>query len=839
MRRGQGTETLLLMAAVAVMAVVFIWFVTQPASTQPPTRAVSPTPRAALNASPAPSPTPFPSKQVIETKGGAVEASQSTYYSDGSVYDDFSVSNQGDEPVDVGISSAVSPTLAQESSKVNFVENNTANSTLVSTRPAAVYSDARLPPRSTATRKTVVRNASAQAGGVAHVVTPLLSKEEREQVAPVVQQMASSNVSVGSQPAEVVERILNDESKPLEERVAEAQEYLSDIEQAFREGRQLPQFNFLGQLQDSVSLTVSDSFPYASADVPLLPTAFGQPLVRLEGLGSAVSVEQGVAWGTLFARISVDFSSQLEDGRLPFDSENGSLEVMLAEAMQRKSIQVEVRVLHDSESRVEVTDLAVVLDGDSVEADAASLMDARSVQEGDGEVVEREVVGEEPSGGNASQAESVSVSGALLRFVVLPDMHVSCEDGLVVFGRRAVEAVAERIKPAFVIQTGDFISATAGSTADCIDSMRSSARSQVLRPLSSASIPFYPSAGNHDVVGAAKSGYSDFARSLPGPQVSGPSGRGSYYSFDAGDSHFVSLYAPGTSSISTAQLEWLRQDLASAKQRGAKNFFTFAHSPLVAPPIFTGPSGSTPSPGGKLLASSLELMALLREYGVVHFAGHIHVFADRESDDVRDVIAGMVGGGKRKLQSLSAYQPWTFVVVEVAGSQVRVTRVEWPDYAFDAGVSQSSVGSGPSPQFDFSNAACPVSGSVSTHFAPPQHLGTSFAATSGAGVVAPLDGIVAFAGEAGNCGNAVELFHGLDAEGRGVYSGYCFLSQTSVQQGVHVSKGQEIGKSGTQAYVKLHFFSEGQGIASAADAVDLSKNNFVDPLQYFGSCQAG
>jgi len=832
MRRGQQTETLVLIAAVAVMAIAFFWFVTQSTSIQPPAHSVSPTPRAVLNASP----TPFPSKQVIETNGGEVEASQSTYYSDSSVYDDFSVSNVGDEPVEIGISSAVSSSLAQEPSQVNFLENNTANSTLVSTRPAAVYSNARLPPRSTATRKTTVHNASASAGGVAHVVTPPLSEEEREQVAPVVQQMASSNVSVGSQPAEVVERILNDESKPLEKRVEEAHEYLSDVEQALSNDQSVPSFDFLGQLRDSVSVTVSDSFPYASAEVQLLPTAFGQPLVRLEGFGSSASLEEGIAWNTRFARISFDFSSELRDGRLPFDSKTGSLEVMLAEAMQRKSVEVQISVVHDAQARVEVTDPAIVLEGDSIEADSTDFLDVRPTQEGDGQPVPQSEVGAEPEG-NASEGRSIAVSGATLRFVVLPDVHVGCEHGLGTVGRKAIEAIL-RIRPQLVLQTGDLISATASSTADCVQTMRADARSSVVQPIVSAGIDFFYAAGNHDVVGAAKQGYGAFAASLPGPVVSGPHGKAAYYSFDVGDSHFAALYAPGTKSISGEQLEWLRSDFAAARERGAKHFFTFAHSPLVSPAGYAGAS-HTLSPEQDLLASSGELVDLLREYDVTHFGGHIHVFADRESNGVRDVIAGMVGGGKSRLASLPTYQPFTFTEVDVGASGVTVRRVEWPGFAFDAGKVQEAVGEGPSTQFDFSDAACPVSGVVSTQFAPPAHLGTAFVVASGTGVVAPFDGTVAFAGQAGNCGKSVELFHGFDAEGRGVYTGYCFLSETSVQAGARVSKGMQIGRSGTELYVKLHFFSEGQGIASAADAVDLSKNNFVDPLQYFGSCQAG
>ncbi|MEW5955146.1 MAG: hypothetical protein AB1626_01245, partial [Candidatus Micrarchaeota archaeon] len=322
MRRGQQAETLLLITAVAAMAILFVWFVTQPAAQDQPQARASPSPLPNASAAASPSPPPLAAQQEISTKDGTVQASHSSSYSDGVVRDEYTVSNLGDEPVDVGISSAVSPALAESPSQVSFAENNTANSTMVSTQPPTVYSEAALQPRSNATRRTTVRNASttpAEAGrGVAHVVTAPLSDEEKAQVAPVVQQMASANVSLGSQAADVVEKILNDDSKPFEDRVQKAREYLSDVEEAFRNGRPLPAFDLLARLQDSVSVTVSDSFPYASADVQLLPVVFGQPLVRLEGFGSSASVEEETTWNTRFARLSFDFSNELQDGRLPF-----------------------------------------------------------------------------------------------------------------------------------------------------------------------------------------------------------------------------------------------------------------------------------------------------------------------------------------------------------------------------------------------------------------------------------------------------------------------------------------------------------------------------------------
>jgi murein DD-endopeptidase MepM/ murein hydrolase activator NlpD len=83
------------------------------------------------------------------------------------------------------------------------------------------------------------------------------------------------------------------------------------------------------------------------------------------------------------------------------------------------------------------------------------------------------------------------------------------------------------------------------------------------------------------------------------------------------------------------------------------------------------------------------------------------------------------------------------------------------------------------------------------------HLGTDLASTRGAPITAANTGHVLFAGSLGIYGNCVILDHGM-----GVQSLYAHLSNTSVEVGDRVNRGEIIGRSGTTGLAggdHLHF----------------------------------
>lgn len=98
------------------------------------------------------------------------------------------------------------------------------------------------------------------------------------------------------------------------------------------------------------------------------------------------------------------------------------------------------------------------------------------------------------------------------------------------------------------------------------------------------------------------------------------------------------------------------------------------------------------------------------------------------------------------------------------------------------------------------------------------HLGVDLASTSLAPVPAGNDGVVAFADDLGIYGNTVIVDHGL-----GLFSLYGHLSDIGVEMGQVVTKGEEIGHTGSTGLAggdHLHFSMLVHGV-------------FVDPMEWF------
>jgi len=100
-----------------------------------------------------------------------------------------------------------------------------------------------------------------------------------------------------------------------------------------------------------------------------------------------------------------------------------------------------------------------------------------------------------------------------------------------------------------------------------------------------------------------------------------------------------------------------------------------------------------------------------------------------------------------------------------------------------------------------SGLLAPVPGAISSRFGMRRHpilgyfrrhAGMDFRASYGTPIVAVTDGVVASAGRAGGCGNAVRLNH----EG-GIATRYCHMSRMAVSAGQGVRRGQVIGYVGS------------------------------------------
>jgi len=172
-----------------------------------------------------------------------------------------------------------------------------------------------------------------------------------------------------------------------------------------------------------------------------------------------------------------------------------------------------------------------------------------------------------------------------------------------------VVATVNRLKPGFVVVLGDLVN-KAGDPDQIREFRRITAKVD-------ASIPVYPVPGNHDV------GNEPTPETLAAYRKN--LGR-DYYSFRAGQVFGIVLnspliFAPGKAPREYQEQEaWLRKELETAKDSGARHIILFQHHPLFKK------SPSEPDEYENIPRERrLPLAELLNKYGVRYvFAGHTH-----------------------------------------------------------------------------------------------------------------------------------------------------------------------------------------------------------------------
>jgi hypothetical protein len=147
-----------------------------------------------------------------------------------------------------------------------------------------------------------------------------------------------------------------------------------------------------------------------------------------------------------------------------------------------------------------------------------------------------------------------------------------------------------------------------------------------------------PTPGNHEYETAGANGYFGYFGAN-----AGPSGQG-FYSFDVGAWHVVSLNSNAPASEGSAQMHWLREDLASTRARCVAAIW---HHPLFS----SGQNGGLPH--------MREVWRTLREHGAdVVIAGHDHIYErfTRQDENGRVTSDGMrsfvVGTGGAELTNM-------------------------------------------------------------------------------------------------------------------------------------------------------------------------------------------
>ena len=189
-------------------------------------------------------------------------------------------------------------------------------------------------------------------------------------------------------------------------------------------------------------------------------------------------------------------------------------------------------------------------------------------------------------------------------------------------------ATANRLKPAFVIVTGDLINES-GNAAQAAEYKRIAAK---LDP----SIRLFSMPGNHDVGNEPTRESLAQYRERFGPD---------YYTFRVGEiAGFVLnstlAKAPQNVPEEAAKMEaWLRTELARAKAEGVKHLIVFQHHPFFL---------NDPDEEDKYENMPKDVrrryLKLLHEYGVHQvFAGHYHHTHEARDGDLEMVTTGPAG----------------------------------------------------------------------------------------------------------------------------------------------------------------------------------------------------
>lgn len=187
-------------------------------------------------------------------------------------------------------------------------------------------------------------------------------------------------------------------------------------------------------------------------------------------------------------------------------------------------------------------------------------------------------------------------------------------------------AIANRLKPAFVVVTGDLVN-RAGDAQQIREYQRISAKLD-------KSIPLHNVAGNHDfnTTAASLAAY----RKQYGPD---------WYTFRHGSTAFFVLnstlmFAPGELSGEAAKQEaWLKEALAKARRQGATRLIVFQHHPLfLLFPDEPDQYFNIPKPArGRYLR-------MLKEAGASHvFAGHYHLGMTAATGNLQLITTGPIG----------------------------------------------------------------------------------------------------------------------------------------------------------------------------------------------------
>lgn len=253
-------------------------------------------------------------------------------------------------------------------------------------------------------------------------------------------------------------------------------------------------------------------------------------------------------------------------------------------------------------------------------------------------------------------------------------------------GNRVLAEAVERINqdnPAIVVYLGDGVDK--GGPVENLKEFR-----KIITKLQTT---WYPVIGNHeldrgaDPSGQAGNGEGNFRQVFTDKL---PLRGTSYYSFDYLNAHFIVLdtawqsgNGPTEAELKpgSQQWEWVRQDLAAARQRN-QHIFIFGHKPPVSPFRAGGPDTESNLPDGHGASwgnpgVAVEFMHLVIDYHVdAVFSGHIHMYNRLDVQGVPYFITAGAGANLYAPPEQGGY--YHYLRCRVNGDQVSYEVIKLP-----------------------------------------------------------------------------------------------------------------------------------------------------------------
>jgi serine/threonine-protein phosphatase CPPED1 len=199
-------------------------------------------------------------------------------------------------------------------------------------------------------------------------------------------------------------------------------------------------------------------------------------------------------------------------------------------------------------------------------------------------------------------------------------------------------ATVNRLKPAFVIVTGDLVNKP-GDAAQIAEYRRIIAKVD-------PAVPVYSVAGNHDLENEPTPATLAAYRSVIGKD---------YYTFRSGSLlgivlNSTMIVAPqNVEAEYTAQDRWLREELAKARSSGARHVVIFQHHPW-----FLEKADEPDQYFNVPVARRAPLLTLFREAGITTLvSGHLHRSVEATDAGLTSIVTGPVGrplGGQSGLR---------------------------------------------------------------------------------------------------------------------------------------------------------------------------------------------